>query len=266
MVFLFSFMLMKSFFQGKNITNTLLLFSFSILSLLLLFSFYPYFANAQEDVITIVPGASDSSRYRFFDITEYPISTSKEIKWYNADNIIHNIVVTSSNRSLSNGKDTVAKSADIKPKEFFSYKFDKEGEYLFQSPKYDWMKGKIIVTDDIKTVKKSMKENDINLYISWTPSSIKLGEKSLFKIIFVDKKNERNQEHIDYSFTIENPSSSSSDTVLYKNAITHSAWGVEPASHIFDSSGNFIGKLGILGILFQPIEPEYTEFEIQVTQ
>jgi hypothetical protein len=58
----------------------------------------------------------------------------------------------------------------------------------------------------------------------------------------------------------------SSDKVLYKNAITHSAWGVEPASHIFDSEGTFIGNLGINGILFQPIDPEYTKFEIQVTK
>ncbi|HJU58382.1 MAG TPA: hypothetical protein VJ583_01420, partial [Nitrososphaeraceae archaeon] len=145
-----------------------------------------------------------------------------------------------------------------------SYQFEKEGEYLFQSPKYYWMKGKIIVTDDIKTIKKSI-GNGIDVYISWTPSTIKLGEKSLFKIIFADKKSERNQEHIDYSFTIQNPSSSS-DTVSYKNAITHSAWGIEPASHIFDSEGTFIGKLGIEGILFQPIEPEYAEFEIQVTK
>jgi hypothetical protein len=129
------------------------------------------------------------------------------------------------------------------------------------------MKGKIIVTDDIKTVKKSMKENDIDVYISWIPSTIKLGEKSIFKIIFLDKKSEENQEHIDYSFTIQNPSSSSSSNkVLYKNTITHSAWGVEPASHVFDSGGTFIGKLGIEGILFQPIDPEYTEFEIQVTE
>ena len=262
---------MKSSLQVKNITNTLLLLllsSFSILLLLSLFSFYPYFANAQEEVITIVPGSSDSSRYRFFDITEYPISTGEEIKWYNADNIVHNIVITSfgSSSSSSNGNDTIAQLENIKPNEFFSYQFDKEGEYLFQSPKYDWMKGKIIVTNDIKTVKKSI-GNDIDVYISWTPSTIKLGEKLLFKIIFLDKKSEKNQEHIDYSFTIQNPSSSSpSNKVLYKNAITHSAWGVEPASHVFDSGGTFIGKLGVEGILFQPIDPEYTEFEIQVTE
>ena len=93
----------------------------------------------------------------------------------------------------------------------------------------------------------------------------KTRRKITFQNNIADKKNERNQEHIDYSFTIQNPSSSS-DTVLYKNAITHSAWGIEPASHIFDSEGTFIGKLGIEGIIFQPIEPEYAEFEIQVTK
>lgn len=243
--------MMKSILQRKN---NILFFSFS--TLLFLFSFPLYFANAQEEIITIVPGSSDPTRYRFFDITEYPIMTGEEIEWYNADNIIHNIIVTS-----TKGEIIVAQSADIKPKESFSYKFDKKGEYIFQSSKYNWMKGKIIVTDDIKTIKENM-ENDIDLYISWTsPSSTKLEEKTIFKIIFVDKKSERNQEHIDYSFTIHN---STSNKVLYKKAVTHSAWGLEPASYKFDSSGTFIGKLSIEGILFQPTEPDNTEFEIQV--
>ncbi len=246
---------MKSFFQRKNIINTIF-FSFSFSTLLFLFSFSSYFANAREEIITIVPGSSDPTRYRFFDITEYPINMGEEIRWYNADNIIHNIIVTS-----SNGEIIVAQSADIKPKEFFSYKFDKEGEYIFHSANYNWMKGKIIVNDDIKTIKDSI-ENNIDLYISWTPSSyITQGEKIIFKIIFVDKKSERNHEHVDYSFTIQN---STADTVLYKNAVTHSAWGLEPASYKFESSGIFIGKLRIEGILFQPIEPHNTEFEIQV--
>lgn len=49
---------MESFFKVNNITNTFveLFFSFSIL--LLLFSYHhSYFANAQEEVITIVPGS-----------------------------------------------------------------------------------------------------------------------------------------------------------------------------------------------------------------
>lgn len=118
---------MKSIFQRKNITNTLF-FSFSFSTLLFLFSFSSYFSNAQEEIITIVPGSSDPTRYRFFDITEYPISTGEEIQWYNADNIIHNIIVTS-----TNGEIIVPQSADIKPKEFFSINLIKK-ENIFFSP------------------------------------------------------------------------------------------------------------------------------------
>jgi plastocyanin len=228
---------------------------FSILS----FLFYccSYFAHAEE-IITIVPGSSDSSRYRFFDITEYPISTGEEIKWYNADNILHNIQIMSNDTD----KTIVAESENIQPKEYFIYEFKEEGEYLFQSVKYPWMKGKIIVTDDIKTVKKRLK-NNIDLNISWTPSVIKSGEETLFKIIFIDKKSSKNQEHIDYSFTIKDLDD---DKVLYKNSLTHSAWGVEAASHKFNSIGNFMGEVGIQGVLFQPVSPQYSEFEIEVTQ
>jgi hypothetical protein len=190
-------------------------------------------------------------------MTEYPISTGEEIKWYNADNILHNIKVVS-----SDGKTIVTESENIKPNEYFNYEFKDEGQYLFHSSKYPWMKGKIIVTDDIKTVKESF-ENDIDLYVSWTPSTIKSGEKAIFKIIFIDRKSNKNQEHIDYSFTIKD---SSVDKVLYKNSLTHSAWGIEPASYKFDLTGNLIVEVGIQGILFQPITPEYIEFEIETTQ
>jgi hypothetical protein len=235
-----------------QININLTFISFLVLTFFV-FYYESFIVYAQEEIITIVPGSSDSSRFRFFDITEYPISPGEEIKWYNADDIMHNIVITT-----NDGKTIVTQSKDIKPKGFFSFTFDDEGEYLFQSSKYDWMKGKIIVTSDITTIKKSM-DNDIDLYLSWTPSSsIKIGEKVFFKIIFMDKKSEKNQEHLDYSFTIENPIS---DRVLYKN-VGHSAWGVESASYVSNSSGTFIGKLRIEGILFQPIKPDQTEFEI----
>ncbi len=234
---------------------TKVFFYFSIL--FFLFSCYSHFAHAEE-IITIVPGSSDSSRYRFFDITEYPISTGEEIKWYNADNILHKIQIMSNDTN----KTIVAESENIEPKEYFNYEFKEEGEYLFQSIKYPWMKGKIIVTDDIKTIKERL-ENNIDLNISWTPSIIKSGEKTLFKIIFIDKKSSKNQEHIDYSFTIKDLDD---EKVLYKNSLTHSAWGVEPASHKFNSIGNFMGEVGIQGVLFQPVSPQYSEFEIEVTQ
>ena len=164
--------------------------------------------------------------------------------------------------SNDTNKTIIAESENIEPKEYFNYKFKEEGEYFFQSIKYPWMKGKVIVRDDIKTIKERLK-NNIDLYISWTPSIIKLHEKTLFKIIFTDKKSSKNQEHIDYSFTIKDLDD---DKVLYKNSLTHSAWGVEAASHKFNSTGNFIGEVGIQGVLFQPVSPQYSEFEIEVTQ
>jgi plastocyanin len=253
---MFSFLKFHSnekFFQLNRMSSMLF---FSFLILFFLFSCYSHFVNAEE-IITIVPGASDSSRYRFFDITEYPIRTGEEIKWYNADNILHEIKIIS-----SDGKTIITESGNIKPKEYFNYEFKEEGQYLFQSSKYPWMKGKIIVTDDIKTIKKSL-GNDIDLNISWTPSDIKSGEKSHFKIIFIDKKSSKNQEHIDYSFTIKD---STSDKIVYKNSLTHSAWGMEPASYKFGLAGHFIGEVGIQGILFQPINPKYVEFEIESSQ
>ena len=152
---------------------------FYFLILFFLFSCCSYIAHAEE-IITIVPGSSDSSRYRFFDITEYPISTGEEIKWYNADNILHNIQIISNDTD----KPIVAESENIEPKGYFNYEFKEEGEYLFHSIKYPWMKGKIIVTEDIKTITERLK-NNIDLYISWTPSVIKSGENTLFKIILL---------------------------------------------------------------------------------
>ena len=238
-------------------TNTILI-CISLLILAFFVSYYGSFiVHAQEETITIVPGSSDSSRYRFFDITDYPLKTGEELKWYNADNIAHNIIVTS-----KDGNIIVAQSGNIKPKGSFSFKFDKPGEYYFKSANYNWMKGKVIVTDNIRTVKKNMND-DIATYISWIPpssaSATTTNDKTIFKIIFLDKKSEINQEHIDYSFTIR---SSISDKILYQNSITHSSWGVESASYKLEPNSSFIGKLGISGIQFQPIEPEYAEFEI----
>ena len=45
--------------------------------------------------------------------------------------------------SNDTNKTVVAESENIKPNQYFNYEFKGEGEYLFQSIKYPWMKGKI---------------------------------------------------------------------------------------------------------------------------
>jgi plastocyanin len=42
-----------------------------------------------QDVVTIIPGASDKNNPAFFDVTYYPIQVGKEVRWYNADDVNH---------------------------------------------------------------------------------------------------------------------------------------------------------------------------------
>jgi plastocyanin len=100
-----------------------------------------------QDVITIIPGAGDKNNPLFFDITYYPIQIGKEVRWYNADDVNHKIIVSSGNETNTVGIENkkVSESGNIKPKTSFSYKFDKEGTYRFSSPIYPWMHGNVIV-------------------------------------------------------------------------------------------------------------------------
>jgi plastocyanin len=101
----------------------------------------------QQDVITIIPDANDKNNPVFFDITYYQIQIGKELRWYNADDVNHKIIISNGNETdaadIENKK--VIESGDIKPKASFSYKFDKTGTYRFSSPIYPWMHGNVIV-------------------------------------------------------------------------------------------------------------------------
>ena len=94
-----------------------------------------------QDIITIIPGASDKNNPAFFDVTYYPIQVGKEVRWYNADDVNHKIIISSGNETNTAGieNNKVIESGDIQPKTSFSYKFDKEGTYRFSSPIYPWM-------------------------------------------------------------------------------------------------------------------------------
>jgi plastocyanin len=67
----------------------------------------------------------------------------KIIKWSNADNIPHEIEILSQNNVTS-------KYYQINPKDTFSFKFEKNGKYTFQSPQYHLMKGIVDVTKILK--------------------------------------------------------------------------------------------------------------------
>jgi plastocyanin len=130
-----------------------------------------------QDVVTIIPGASDKNNPAFFDVTYYPIQVGKEVRWYNADDVNHKIIISSGNETNAAGIENkkVIESGDIKPKTSFSYKFDKKGTYRFSSPLYSWMHGNVIVSNGISTYAVTNNlNNSIAIYLSWYPSKPKV--------------------------------------------------------------------------------------------
>ena len=83
-------------------------------------------AAFSEEVITIIPCSSNHNNAEFFDMPSYFIKKGQQIRWYNADDINHRIVITK-----SGGKGILANSGIIKPSDSFQYRFDSDGIYNF---------------------------------------------------------------------------------------------------------------------------------------
>ena len=230
-------------------SRSVLLLAFFLSSLLTILIPVAY----AEQVISIVPGASDNSRPSFFDTTFYPIKTGSQLRWVNDDNIYHKLIIR-----MDNGTQ-IADSGIIKSGSSFSYKFDKPGLYRFSSPTYPWMHGNVFVTDDISSVTVTHLKNNIDVQLTWSPSKPKVGTITHFVITFINTKSHKNQEHIDYGFAINDPNG----RTLYSTGFSrHSGSGVEPVSYTFRNPGNFISTVTIYGILFQPVNPDQANFTL----
>jgi hypothetical protein len=210
-----------------------------------------------EEVITILPGAQDHNRPRFLDITFYPIETGKELTWFNDDDTGHRIIINAVSEE-NNATILVADSGIIEPENSYTYTFEEEGTYFFSYPTYPWIKGTVLVSDDVSTVTQTDSENGIDVQLSWTPITPKVGQHTHFKIIFISKETEENQKHIDYRFSIQDPTGKRIDLKS-----PHSGWGVESASYTFEKEGEFKPRISIFNINFIPVELGVTEFEIE---
>jgi hypothetical protein len=80
-----------------------------------------------------------------------------------------------------------------------------------------------------------------------------------FKIIFINKKNGQNQQHVDYGFSLVNHQKQT----IYQQDV-HSSWRVEYASNTFHKAGLVIPKVTVNALLFQPIEPVEDNFKMTV--
>ena len=211
---------------------------------LMLFTLIP--AAYSEDVITIM--------CKFFDAPSYFIQKGQQIRWYNADDVNHRIVITPYGR-----KEVLSDSGIIKSNGSFPFRFTNVGTYHFSSPTYTWMQGNVSVTNDISSVTLANLKDNLEVQLTWTPAVPKVGEMTHFKIIFIDKNTDKNQWHIDYVFSINSPE----NKTVYQQTL-HSEWGVESASYKFDTAGIFISRVTIDAILFQPVEPVENDFKILV--
>jgi plastocyanin len=207
-----------------------------------------------EDVVTIIPCSSNHNNTKFFDTPSYYVQKGQQIRWYNADDINHRIIV-----STSDAKTLLADSGIIKSNGSFPFKFNNIGIYHFSSPVYPWMQGNVSVTDDISSVTMTNPKNNVDVQLTWTPAIPRVGEITHFKIIFINRNTDKNQQHIDYVFSIDSPE----NKILYQQAL-HSSWGVEYASYKFNTPGIIIPKLTIDAILFQPVEPVEYNFKMSV--
>lgn len=204
-----------------------------------------------EQIITIIPGSSDESRYRFFDITFFPIDIKKEIQFYNADNIPHQLEITKEDDQSFHDQTGI-----IVPKKSYSIELDENGIYNFKSPKYPWMKGQIFVNDTSITKTKNL--DAMNVQLTWI-EDINQKDKYYFKIIFTGKENKKNLEHVDYQFKIKN----SGGENVHQSKFTHSGWGVEYSESILDTTDEYVAEITVNGLLFQPIKEEKAIFELK---
>jgi plastocyanin len=263
----------KTFISSKK-SFTAIIITIIIISITTLAASTIVLANAEhiqvQDTITIIPGSSDKNNPAFFDVTYYPIHIGKEMRWYNADDVNHKIIISSGNETTPSGIENkkLFESGDIKPKTSFTYKFDKEGTYRFSSPTYPWMHGNMIASNDISTTAVTNNlNNSVAIQLSWYPAKLKAGpeqqeqQQIYFIIKFINEKTNKIQDHIDYRFVIYDQNSNS----VFEQGL-HSGWGVEQAAYKFKTPGNYRAEVTINYILFAPVTPDVAKFNIQVTK
>lgn len=218
------------------------------------------------NIITILPGASDKTSPSYFDSTFYLIKAGNTIKWYNTDDVPHNLILTSiKDNGSSTQKQQITESGSIVPNANFSYKFNNNGMYEYSSPNYPWMKGIISVSEDINTttVSQNMK-NNISIELTQQPIQPKEGRVTHFLINFINQKMNTNQKHVDYEFALYNNNDQDRIKEPLFNQALHSNGGLEQVAYSFPAPGRYTAAITIYYVLFSPIVPDTANSNIAV--
>ena len=109
--------------------------------------------------------SSNHNNPKFFDNPSYYVQKGQQIRWYNADDVNHRIVI-----STSDAKALLSDSGIIKSNGSFPFKFNNIGIYHFSSPVYPWMQGNVSVTDNISSLTMTNPKNNVDVQLTWTPA------------------------------------------------------------------------------------------------
>jgi hypothetical protein len=119
------------------------------------------------------------------------------------------------------------------------------------------------------TMTKPTSGGSLYVVLQPSPDPIVKGTQTNFKVNFDQKGTNTVQPHIDYDVTISN----SAGKQLF-NAVTlagqsgpslHTSDGIITIPYTFQEPGTYTIKVSVFGILFNPINPEFAQFQVNVT-
>ena len=121
----------------------------------------------------------------------------------------------------------------------------------------------------VTTMTKPTSGGSLNVVVQPSPNPVVKGTQTNIKVSFDQKGTSTVQPHIDYDVSISN---SAGKQLL--NAVTlagqsgpslHTSDGIITIPYTFQEPGIYTIKVSVFGILFNPINPEFAQFQVNVT-
>ncbi|MGA9154982.1 MAG: hypothetical protein WBZ36_30735 [Candidatus Nitrosopolaris sp.] len=128
------------------------------------------------------------------------------------------------------------------------------------------------------TMNKATSGGSLNVMVQPTPTPIVKGTQTNFTVSFEQKGGYVVQPHIDYDVTITKDGKrvfqasalgggivTGTSKTAHPNQPLHATTGIITMPYTFPKQGDYIMNVTVYGILFNPIDPEYAQFPINVS-
>jgi uncharacterized protein YfaP (DUF2135 family) len=118
------------------------------------------------------------------------------------------------------------------------------------------------------TMTKPTSGGSLNVVLQPSPDPIVKGTQTNLKVSFDQKGTSTVQPHIDYDVTISNAGKQLFNAVTLagqSGPSLHTSDGIITIPYTFQEPGIYTIKVSVFGILFNPINPEFAQFQVNVT-